>query len=151
MPSPSPGNLQAFGDERPNPNVSSSGLSPTQITENFARASLALGRALRSWESITKISLDRLECRRSQLETLHDLRSAFSEISSMCEFLRHFPEDVSAGGEQAPAEYRQALEQFRSKLPRIQGWLCVERSRLAGRQAHSNTVGEWIKATRQTR
>ena len=125
--------------------------SPQKIEERFRDAATILRRALASWRSMTNLTPAQVGGASSQLDRLRDLRAAFAEIARMCEFTRHLADDGPAGYKGAAADYRDSLAQFRLQLPRIQGWLMVERSRLAGRHSHSTSVSEWIDANRQTR
>lgn len=125
--------------------------SPQEIEERFRDAAIILRRALASWHSMTNPSPAQAGGASSQLDRLRDLRAAFAEIGRMCEFTRQLPDDVPASDKGAAADYRDSLAQFRLQLPQIQGWLMVDRSRLAGRHTHSTSVSEWIDANRQTR
>ena len=51
----------------------------------------------------------------------------------------------------ALAEYQHLLREFKSNLPRFQGWLLAERARLARRGSHSAAVESWAETNRQTR
>ena len=82
--------------------------------------------------------------------SLSALTLAFTEVARTRKFLQasdiSLPE-ISA----ALAEYQQLLREFKSNLPRFQGWLLSQRARLAMRGAHSNAVENWVKTDRQTR
>ncbi len=126
-------------------------LGAQRLIERFNDASRVLKRALLAWERATGVSLNAASVGWSQVDAFRDLGRAFSEIVRMQEFLSQLSTGQSKDLEDAAAEYRKALEQFKSKLPRIKGWLIVERGRLAGRQAHSASVQGWINAHGQTR
>lgn len=59
----------------------------------------------------------------------------------------------TAGAELAPAlaEYQRLLREFKSNLPRFQGWLLAERARLGSLSSHSAAVDSWMETNRQTR
>jgi hypothetical protein len=126
-------------------------ISPQAIEEQFRNASMILRQALGSWQMMTTVSPMQVGGATNQLDTLRDLRMAFAEITRMCVFLRSRQSDESARGGGNAAQYCELLAKFRLQLPRIQGWLMVERSRLASRHTHSASVRDWIETTRQTR
>ncbi len=81
--------------------------------------------------------------------TLSALTLAFTEVTRTQRVLATgnttLPEVAAA-----VTEYQQLLREFKSNLPRFQGWLLAERARLAMRGAHSTLVESWAKTNRQT-
>jgi hypothetical protein len=51
----------------------------------------------------------------------------------------------------AIAEYQRLLREFKSNLPRFQGWLLAQRAHLARRGSHSAAFESWIETNWQTR
>lgn len=80
-----------------------------------------------------------------------ELGAAFEEITCARATLERVPPSPPEPLSQAVAEYRAVLEQLRPHLPRFEGWLSVERARLADRRTHAAAVSEWADATRKTR
>lgn len=80
-----------------------------------------------------------------------ELGAAFEEITCARATLEKVPADSPDPLSKAVAEYRAALEQLRPHLPRFEGWLSVERARLADRRTHAASVSEWADATLKTR
>ena len=80
-----------------------------------------------------------------------ELGAAFEEITCARATLEKVPQDPPETLSKALAEYRAALEELRPHLPRFEGWLSVERARLADRRTHAAAVSEWVDATRKTR
>ncbi|HEX3741839.1 MAG TPA: hypothetical protein VHV29_19225 [Terriglobales bacterium] len=82
--------------------------------------------------------------------SLSALTMAFAEVARTQKVLQAgtiaLPEVAAA-----LIEYQQLLREFKSNLPRFQGWLLAERARLAMRGAHSTAVESWVKTDRQTR
>lgn len=82
--------------------------------------------------------------------SLSALTLAFTDVARTQKILRAgnttLPEAAAA-----LAEYQQLLREFKSNLPRFQGWLLAERARLAMRGSHSTAVESWVKTDRQTR
>lgn len=82
--------------------------------------------------------------------SLSALTLAFGEIERAQKVLQ--PGNV-AGPELAAAlaAYQHLLREFKSNLPRFQGWLLAERARLARRGSHAAAVERWVETNRQTR
>lgn len=82
--------------------------------------------------------------------SLSALTVAFTEIAQAQKILQNgnirVPEVAAA-----LAEYQSLLREFKSNLPRFQGWLLAERARLAGRGSHAAAVENWVETNRQTR
>ena len=82
--------------------------------------------------------------------SLSALTVAFTEIAQAQKILQNgnirVPEVAAA-----LAEYQHLLGEFKSNLPRFQGWLLAERARLASRRSHSAAVESWSQTNRQTR
>jgi hypothetical protein len=82
--------------------------------------------------------------------SLSALTLAFTEIAQAQKILQNgnirTPEVAAA-----LAEYQHLLGEFKSNLPRFQGWLLAERARLARRSSHSAAVESWVETNRQTR
>ena len=82
--------------------------------------------------------------------SLSALSLAFTEIAQAQKLLQN-------GNIRAPevasvvAEYQHLLREFKSNLPRFQGWLLAERARLARRSSHSAAVVSWAETNQQTR
>jgi hypothetical protein len=81
----------------------------------------------------------------------HQLTKAFEQVKRVENRLKSAPGNPPQQLEKAVAHYRSALRQFKLLLPKLQGWLLTERSRLGSRQAHSASVEGWMKSNRQTR
>lgn len=81
--------------------------------------------------------------------SLSALTLAFSEIAQVQKVIQTAN---TVGPEQAPAlaEYQYLLREFKSNLPRFQGWLLAERARLARRGSHSTAVESWVETNLQT-
>jgi len=82
--------------------------------------------------------------------SLSAMNLAFTEIAQAQKILQNgnigAPEVAAA-----LAEYQHLLREFKSNLPRFQGWLLAERARLARRGSHSAAVESWVETNRQTR
>lgn len=82
--------------------------------------------------------------------SLSAMNLAFTEIAQAQKILQNgtirAPEVAAA-----LAEYQHLLREFKSNLPRFQGWLLAERARLARRGSHSAAVESWVETDRQTR
>jgi hypothetical protein len=79
------------------------------------------------------------------------LTRAFEQVKRVGNLLKSVRGNPPPPLEEAVERYRSALRQFKLLLPKLQGWLLTERSRLGSRQAHSASVGSWMKSNRQTR
>lgn len=51
----------------------------------------------------------------------------------------------------ATAEYQAVLKQWNGLLPRVHGWLLVEKARLEVQRSHAALVRTWLEANQQTR
>ncbi len=80
-----------------------------------------------------------------------ELGAAFEEITCARATLAKVPSDPPEPLGKAVEEYRTALEELRPHLPRFEGWLSVERARLADRRTHAAAVSEWADATQKLR
>lgn len=75
-----------------------------------------------------------------------DLRLAFAEIIEARAAIECVPQAPPAALADALSQYRAALEVLKRHLPRVEGRLLAERSRLENRQTHMGAVENWVQA-----
>jgi len=83
--------------------------------------------------------------------SIEDVRAALSKIMQARALLERVLRDPTPALAHAVTEYRAALAELKSHLPRFEGWLLAERGRLAVRRSHAVSVTSWIEANGQTR
>jgi len=82
---------------------------------------------------------------------LKEWDTAFSQVIELSGRTTTCATDESAALVAARNEYRAALREWYEQLPRLRGWLLVEKTRLEARRAHETGLRAWFGAHGQTR
>lgn len=131
--------------------VSEISAAPFELADAMTSAAKAIRQVLAGLEPESSVSLDAV-------------LSAFRDVERVGQRQRLLRTSASHHGSEIPgseisgpeidhaySEYRSALTEWGRQLPRLQGWLLSEQTRLRSRSNHARLVNAWMNADQQTR
>lgn len=129
--------------------------SGQEVSPNSSAPMLAIAQLSSATAALRSVLYGSATASRAAVDTslpirLSALTLAFDQVAKTRKVLKP---GNTARPELAPAlaEYQHLLREFKSNLPRFQGWLLAERARLGNRSSHSAAVDSWMETNRQTR